>query len=349
MSTPVITLSLLEAQFAAKRWLPPVAEEDKITIKTFLEGTDNKYGRYGRPLMQEYVKRLRPYLNVLGLSVTSKKPCEEECVAAGFVFFYGCLCYIMHFPNWGKHIHDIFLYNLLYILVDYYIDDIRTHPELKQKAIKQMHILIQNPSHYKHLLLVDPVLKTIAVVYQEFLIRCPNIKDSIQQLFAAEIEGLLIQKNENATREQYYDIACKKGGNTMLVLLDIVGNTDLTLRKGTYHLGTIVQLLDDSLDVLNDKNHGIHTIVTHDLAKGNMDKIWLDIMTRVSNIDRRFTVFIILFTAFAIYLPDHHTACYSAEIQKITNPYNLFQIDGAKVLVNSLMSEILCDEILRKK
>src|SRR5437763_197266 len=107
-----------------RKWLPPIAETDKFIIMEILHGTD----RCGvkNPFINYYAELLHPYLSELGLSSTTLPGSNEnECAASGVMFFYGCLLYVMHFPNWGQYIEDIFLYNMLYLLVDYYLDDIK--------------------------------------------------------------------------------------------------------------------------------------------------------------------------------------------------------------------------------
>lgn len=326
----------------AKKWLPPIENSDKLTIMNILTGTDISFGT---PLLRKYLELLKPYTEVLGLSGEHNRPREADCVASGIVFFYGCLVYIMHFPGWGKHIEDIFLYDMLYILVDHYIDDIRIDPTQKQQAINQMKILINEPGLHETMELIDPVLKVIAMTYQRLLERCPNVKESIIKLFSAEIEGLSIQKNNESTREKYYDIALRKGGYTMEVLQYIVGDDDKTISEASYHIGTIMQLVDDSADVISDKTNGIHTIATHDLEnKGNIDELWMDIIERINKIDDRFTIFIILYTVFAIYLPDRIKEAYTDELRNKTNPLNMFDYnygcDGSSMLVNTIMDEL---------
>jgi hypothetical protein len=253
----------------------------------------------------------------------------------------------MHFPNWGDHIEDVFLYNLLYILVDHYIDDINMDNETKTTAIKQMYILVNDPLEYKSMNLVDPLLKTTAKVYYKLLTRCPKCKDSIIKLFTSEVNGLYIQKNSTCTRDIYYDIALKKGGYTMEVLQHIVGNEDEKIAKATYQIGEIMQLIDDSLDVISDKNNKINTIATRDLSiNGNLDELWIDIINRVNNIDSNFTVFKLLYSFFSIYIPDRNKNNYSTQIYTFANKYNLFDFDATSLLVDYIMNELFAIDLL---
>lgn len=331
----------------AQKWLPPITEADKVTLMNVIGGTDVAPGTL---LLRKYIELLRPYTQYLGLG-GENKPREADCVASGIIFFYVCLLFIMHFPGWGRHIEDIMLYNILYLLVDHYIDDIGVESELKTQAIAQMAILIEDPMACQTMTLIDPTLKVIALVYHRLLNRCPAIGGSIKKLFKAEIKGLSVQKNENLQREQYYEIAAQKGGYTIQVLQDIVGNTDPQVTIAAYNIGIITQLIDDSVDVLIDARNGIHTIATHDLKhEGKLDQLWLDIMSRVAHIDSQFVAFIFVYTVFAVYIPDRMRANYSEQLRAGTNPINLFDYthgcDGSGLLVEWITSELVALEAL---
>ena len=292
-----------------------------------------------------------PYAEMLGILGENNKPREADCAASGLIFFYVCLLYIMHFPGWGKHIEDVFLYSLLYILLDHYIDDIRLDPSVKNTAIAQMSILIVDPSAHSRLPLVDPILKTIALTYQKLITRCPTSKQSMMELFKAEIEGLSIQKDATSTRERYYDIACRKGGYTLRVVQCIVENDDPIVSEECFRLGAIMQLIDDSVDVLSDRKNGIHTIATHDLYHNKtLDRLWLDIINEINSIDSRNTLFRVLYTFFVVYLPDRLVDCYSVELRKETNPLNLFDYghgcDGTALIVDAVTTELAAMEAL---
>ena len=323
-----------------KRWLPTISVEDKLILIKILNGKDDTIGI---PMIREYLKLLKPYFDIIGLTGDGELR-EPDSLASGMIFFYGCLVYIMHFENWGQYILDIFLYDVLYILVDHYIDDIKISTETKDLAIKQLHIIINDPSSHHNMEMVDPVLKTIAITLETLVTRRPKTKNSIAHIFNAEIRGLAIQNNDMLPRESYHAIARDKGGYTMMVLCDIVGVDDPEILKDTYEIGVIMQLLDDSVDIMADKKNNIHTIATHDIDHYNsLDYLWLDMVSRIGNLSKRFVIFKILYAIFAVYLPDRLPGCYSILLRSETHQLNLFDYtygcDGSQMLITCLSVE----------
>lgn len=319
-----------------KNWLPPIDEEDKKKFHEIITGTEQTIGSL---MIKQYVKMITPHLECIS------KSREPDCFASGAIFFFGCLFYIMHFPKWGDYLEDILLYNLLYILVDHYIDDVEMNPDIKKESIRQMWVLIQDP--LSPIDVVDSVLEMIAKIYHQLITRRPKTKDLILKVFKAEIEGLKIQNNSNCTREQYLDMAIKKGGRSIEVLQGIVENEDEINDQQAFLWGAILQLVDDSVDVISDIENEIHTIATHDLkTKGNLDDLWIEIIKMIDSAER-FIIFKILFSIFSVYLPGRYPKNYSEELFGKTNCVNLFEgCDSSTMLVELITNEILCDEIL---
>jgi len=331
-----------EAYDYSNKWVPKISIHDKQELMKFLNSKETTYGRF---FIIKYIEYIEKYTDVFFL-LENDKINEPDYLASGIIFFYGCLFYIMHFKDWGQYIEDIFLYNLLYILVDHYIDNIKIDDDTKEKAISQMHILINNPELHSELPLLNPILKKIAIIYKQLIDRCPRSSHSLKNLFYAEIEGLYIQKTHHHNRDTYYNIALKKGGYTMLVLYDIVGCNDINIKNSTYHMGTIMQLIDDSADVLSDIKNGINTIATHDLSNFKLlDTLFFDILNRIKNINSYFNIFRILYIIFTVYLPDRLPLNYTSFLRYKFNTLNLFDYnygcDGALLLSDAVFSEII--------
>jgi hypothetical protein len=321
------------------KWLPPITETDKVVMSKFLNAAPGTEEKFTTLLLKIYIKYMQPYLEILGFT---SKPREDDCAASGIIFFYGCLIYTMHFPGWAHHIENIFLYNILYILVDHYIDDINVDDITKQKVIDQMKILVNDPSQVHNIKILDPCLSVIALVYEKLLRNCPQIKPQIVKLFELEIQGVTIQNVTTHSKETYYEIASLKGGQTMLVLQSMVGNTDVEILKSTYELGTMIQLIDDSQDILMDSKNKINTIATHEYSiNGNLDHLWMMIGNMILSLNGRFNIFKILFILTMMYLPNKNKSIYSESLISKTNKYNLFELfTDENSLDNVLISNI---------
>lgn len=324
---------LSAAMNIVRQWCVEITDKDKVLIDNLLMGEEKTELS---PLLSKYINLLEPYIHLI--KTDTGKIREHDCLASGIVFFYGCLFYIMHFPSWKNYIDDIFAYDLLYILVDHYIDDINIDEYTKNGVIASMYILLENPM--AEVANGNKLLQTIAKIYNQMIRNRPNVKSSVYDIFKSEIDGLTIQNNSQCTREEYYKIALEKGGHTMKLLAFIVDKPEL--KDASYHLGTIMQLIDDSVDVLSDIDNGINTIATHDYkTKGNIDDLWYDIIFRISSIDDRFTLFKIIYTWFAVYIPDRLPMVYSTELRLNSHKYNIFTgYDGCQLLLESINLEL---------
>ena len=321
-----------------KKWLLPITTENIHTITNIVVDRNTSTQNSFKSFLTIYIELIAPYAKLLDLY---DNPLEKDCLASGIVFFYGCIIYIIHFPNWWTYIEDIVLYNILYMTVDHYIDNNTLDKATKEITIQQMYILVQDPTKIDSMEVADPILKLIATTYQKLVTRCPNAKESIIKLFFAEIEGCDIQKQTSLDRDIYYNIALKKGGYTIQVLNEIVNNKDDSINKSSYHIGTIMQLIDDLLDVSIDRQNDIYTITTFDQDHcSDLDKLFLDVTDRIDKIDNRFTIFKILYAMFLVYVPTRSPNNYSKEILTFATSYNLFNFDASTLLVSAIKRQL---------
>lgn len=328
-----------------KKWLPKTFGDEKNDIIKIINSGKNT-GLY--ILLKKYVEIIKPYAYIIGIDNGLGKTREYDCMASGIVFFYGCLIYIMHHENWYQYMTDISLYNILYILVDHYMDDIKIEEEVKKRAMGQMAILIETPERYQELDLEDKILEDIAKIYEQLVKRNPETKNAMKKIFHAEMESVYIQKNSDHSRETYYNLALKKGGYTMEVLKYMVGikNDD----NSTYELGIIMQLIDDCIDVFADLDNGINTIATHDFQKfGNIDNIITEIIHRIDNIDKKYRIFNIIYMMFVTYIPNRIPNAVSPKLYSQLNQYNIFeQINGSEFLTEFIKNELYSLNILEE-
>jgi len=321
---------LNEVEKILKQWLPPISEEEKVRLRNIL--LFSKKG-LGEDLFDIYVRRLNPYLKTINVA----NPREPDCLASGFIFFYGCILYTMQYPDWMKYMDNCFYYNLLYILVDHFIDDNSLSESSKGNAMVQMIDMCTNP--YNDREYVDQSFVDITNVYIKIIENSPDSKQYILALLLTEIEGYKIQKDNTLSEEDYYNIAVRKGGITMLVLNSFVENSKEN-NDEAYNIGALMQLLDDCMDCICDKRNSHNTIATYHLQKyGNLDKLFFLICDRISNL--KGAMFKILYCAFAVYIPETIPQYFSEELIEITKQYNILtHIDCANLIINTMITKM---------
>lgn len=110
-------------------------------------------------------------------------------------------------------------------------------------------------------------------VYRELTGGNKSILKAAKSLLEEQIMSSFVQKMSNRKREEYKNVAKRKGSLTVYLVLEIItgGKMYPTISKAMLHhygnIGYITQLIDDFLDVRDDLEEGIHTMATFDLAK----------------------------------------------------------------------------------
>lgn len=111
------------------------------------------------------------------------------------------------------------------------------------------------------------VLKEVYILFKE----CPEARQSLKNLFKAELLSSEIQSKSYHSRDMYLEIAKEKGGLTVIALQALIGGP---LTPDIHRLGAIIQYLDDLLDVDEDVADGNMTIATYDLViNGNLNSL----------------------------------------------------------------------------
>lgn len=239
-------------------------------------------------LVHYYTQRIIPFREELGFLEPSTR--SGNVMSAGLFCFVGqLLLYYCQFgiwdnevPNrfpdanlWGKDFIDsAFYFSMLYIYVDYFLDQVPKTIENREKRkeiIQKMIVLLHDPY------VEEPPekMKGLVFCYKQILERSPQSKEDMVNLFMVELEGVQYQKNPNLKREDYYNIAMRKGGLTGTAIESTFyksGSQKPVNLSPSYQIASILQLIDDMIDVYEDIHDGTNTIATHDLKKyGNMD------------------------------------------------------------------------------
>ena len=317
-----------------ERWCLVVSDHQRSVFISLLHSTDS-LGLNG--LFHYFIDRIQPYRTALRLD-SADGPRESDCLASGIVFFYGCIMYVMHFPGWGRHIEALFLYSMLYLLVDHLLDDQSLDQISRKHIVFQLRQILTNRDESDSEL--HPELVVISATINKLVAIAPAISKPLLEIFEAEVAGIALQSNGNSSRLNYRDIAYRKGALTMAVVQAIVGDFSIEVSNATSTIGALMQLIDDSIDVYQDKSHNIHTIATHDLENqnfGSLDNLWFETVELIRTLPPRFRLFTMLYSSLIVYIPGRHPAAYSKEIRDQVWKHNIFgAVDGAGLLAQVL-------------
>lgn len=291
-------------------------------------------------LLCYFIDLIRPYFEILG--VTTGEMREYDLLSSGYEFFSPLIYFFLCFPTKNSLSFSL-KYTLLYMLVDSYMDDVKISKEEKKDGLRQMKILINNPSE-RHSMKLDNLsqkqLFKSAEIYEDLTINYPHCKESLLNLFQKQLEGIKIQENPNCNLEEFWMNTRNKGNATIRVILDFA-QMDYDL----IFTGEIGQLVDDICDMRDDITSGHSSIATAIFKKyGNIDLAILRMFELTDKMPEEYKILQGFFYPSIIYTIYQAYDYLSPEIQnvlnvyrdtysKITNPLNKFFL----VLINKII------------
>lgn len=215
---------------------------------------------------------------------------EEDTIASCCVFYYGCVAFLIQSGiNVKPYLHDIRDYCLLYVLVDHEID---------------------NGEHPNHPL--------VDVISQRLLSKYPQIQEDAFLLMQLEVSsgtgmGVLDELG-------YRNMALTKGGITMRILAKM-SHADEDI---AYLIGSIMQLLDDMMDVRCDMTRGINTIATCILASdGSLDRLLHETMDMVFRLPIKCIFFYLAYVIGLSYVVCTGVGLFSRHLTQSLTRYNI--------------------------
>jgi hypothetical protein len=340
-----------EAYEFIKKWIPEISDKEKINISQLDQIPDSvtQFFNIYLPYGNDYLKYMKPYIPLL--TIKEPKPIEvdfpgskyydpysEDPILAGYFAFMISLIYIMHFPNWNQYLEAIYCYSLIYILVDNYLDDIDINHGNKEEFIKQIYELLDKPTFTK---ITDPRLIQCGLLYNKIITQFPKSKIGFLISFKHEIEGLKIQSKDKLSRDTYYNNCIKKGGKYATIIHYIISESNY---GETFNIGSVIQLMDDCTDVINDIKNGHHTIATYEyIRNGNIDNLWIDIINRIQSLDSKFTIIKFVFSLATVWIVATMPYCYSDYLKEKIKNITPFILED-----NFICSKLLYDYITEK-
>ena len=184
---------------------------------------------------------------------------KSEQVSGSICFFGGVFTSLLH-HGYIKNIEHLFTFAFCYMLIDHFLDDDSISSTSKERSMKKIFSILSNSSFSLgntentkdedgDLVISEEIIKR----YRD-MVEDTECIGEIKELFRAELEGSKICKNKNWERDIYFNNACEKGGYTALVIGRIIGikKEDTEGSEGALRLGSLIQLVDDFLDISDD-------------------------------------------------------------------------------------------------
>ena len=255
-----------------------------------------------------------------------KVPCKfsrSEQVSGSVCFFGGVITSILNY-GYIEEIEGLFTFALCYMLIDHFLDDNTISMEEKTKSMREIYLFIKQGKRSENRL-----IDAAAERYLE-LIEKTNCQKYIFLLFESELKGIKIQRQDNLDRETYLKIAEEKGGYTSACIGSIIGLTYLDPGGENFILGSLIQYIDDTLDMGDDERLGIMTLARHDLINSNLDQYIYRTMKIIYELSPVYNFFKVILL-YGIVLGVHdNPGCISENLNNLLEKYDTFSIKTSK-------------------
>ena len=254
---------------------------------------------------------------------------KSETVS-GSICFYGAV--FTSLLNTGKieEIEGLFTFALCYMLIDHFLDDANNSEVEKQEAMKDIYEFLKYGKESNNILIVAVKERYLNLIRNN---SNKDIRDSLLSLFESEVTGHQISRVSNKTREEYKQIAKEKGGKTASAIATIIGikhDED----SSHYICGSLIQYVDDLLDIKDDERLNIYTLARYDYENSNLDKYIYEVMLEIDKLDTIYNLFkVILLTGIILSIHDLPHAV-SSPLYDILCKYDPFDSSTSKYSLN---------------
>lgn len=287
---------LLAALEMVERWVPPVSSQVRKRLTEWVTGSGGLTSLHF--MVDLYADMMRPHAQELGYCGSESE--AADVLGAGLFCWYGqLLFYVSQYGDWSDNsrlpegvlygdelLSATFDFVLLYVNFDYFLDRCGDSGR-KLEVLVRLRLLLERPEMEMEI----PGFAGLVAAYRRLVKRRPELRRRLLDLYNYEVRASLLQRGGGLSRDQYLEMARGKGGLTSLAIQTLItGST--TDESDAYEVGSIVQLLDDMMDVREDLRDGIHTVATHELQEsGNIDALFCYTVARIDGLTARFTLF----------------------------------------------------------
>lgn len=167
---------------------------------------------------------------------------------------------------------------------------------------------------------IDGVLKIMKEIAEE----SPQSIPHFYKLFQVEVESVKVQSSPPRSRDEYLISSEKKGMYTTAVIQSLLGGE---ITEDILNLGAIIQLIDDIIDIDEDREESINTIATHDKE---LDKLICHISGMICGLSASYSYVKVLLYQLLLYGVTKHKSKLSSQVLLVAMPY-LFPSEFMKI------------------
>ena len=271
------------------KWIPSKNDTDEVW-----QPISKLYSIFLTTDFTEFLNQFKIRLKTINYNFT------DGSLPSGAVCFFGSIFMSMAQMGYIGNLEELFTLSACYILLDHYLDDKTVGIEDKVKTINQIKDFINgNSSQIDEGVssqidegvssqIDDPILKAVADRYMSMVASVPTSEPYLKNLFKAEVKTMMLQRSSELSYNEYLHICEWKGGLTCEAIQALIG---LEVTQAEYDLGACIQLVDDMMDVNDDMDLGIHTIVTHSYGNNRLKELLEYIINRLDGLDSKYNLF----------------------------------------------------------
>lgn len=195
---------------------------------------------------------------------------QEEALVTGMITYLGIILY-SRMKGVGNYDLSLLHFVLLYINLDYVLDDPQIPKEVKKNILQDCKIILDTQDlnvdcSNKYSLAARKSIKNI-------LNNSCCSWELLRECFDLEKKSLAVQVPNVSDRDKLYNICVEKADVCVRLVANIIGVEEEYSRE----IGALIQLFDDFYDYYDDQNSSIETIVTYDIENtGSIEGLVFD-------------------------------------------------------------------------
>jgi hypothetical protein len=231
------------------------------------------------------------------------KLCQNNIITSndGLMSGWLCLMFIILLPStlrtdteklaiqWKQSIERAINFVVLYMMIDHYLDSPNTTSAHKQKLLKWM----SNPDIKPQCTECDDSFYTaLMYLYNSFDVTTAYKKKLVAEFVHITMETLQLEKEERTVNEHLAGCHSKGGITVFIASVLVYDECFVPYRDELIELGGHAQLIDDMMDCSQDRNDGINTACTKELAtRGNLDRLAVGLIKSLAQLPAQYELY----------------------------------------------------------